>query len=163
MKLIEIEDQFVMDTGAPCPLLIAEDGDLRLIFYSNDENQNDLRQRNNLYDQGIVELKFKLYGFFSFGPPNDETLTGHPYFELDLYPYSFYELLDSDLIAKISTYGRHHHFYNPNAYDKYHHYILTFKEQLFECVARGFEVNTYNETIYHQGLKTLNHIYKDKR
>lgn len=163
MKLIEIQDQFVMDVGAPCPLLITDNGDLRLIFYSNDENSKELRQRNNLHDHGIIELSFKSQSFFSLGPPNDEALEGHPYFELDLNPYSFYELLDSDLIAKISTYGRYHHFYNPNAYDKYHHYILTFKEQLFECVADGFEVNKYNESIYHQGLKTLNHMYKNKR
>ncbi|MBB6127112.1 hypothetical protein [Mucilaginibacter lappiensis] len=161
MKLIEIKDQFVMDVGAPCPLLIADDHNLRLIFYSNDEDQIELRQRDNIYDQGIIELKFIRHNFFSFGPPNDEALNGHPYYELNLGSYSFYELQDSDLIAKISTYGRHHHFYNTRAYEKCHHYILTFKEQLFECVAHGFEVYKHNETtIYHQGLNALNQIYK---
>lgn len=153
MELIEIEGQFQMDVGALSPLLIADEGNLRLIFYSNDEN-------SHLYDPGIIELSFKNHGFFSFGPPNDEALNGHPYYELGLRSYAFYELQDSELIAKISTYSRHHHFYNPNAYDKSHHYILTFKEQLFECVASSFEVYKHPESIYHQGLKALNHIYK---
>ena len=151
-----------MDVGAPCPLLITDEHSLRLIFYSNDENQIELRQRDNIYDQGIIELKFIRHNFFSFGPPNDEALNGHPYYELGLGYYSFYELLDSDLIAKISTYGRHHHFYNPNAYEKSHHYIITFKEQLFECVAHSFEVYKYNDSIYDRGLQALNQLYKDK-
>lgn len=158
MKLIEITDQFVMDVGAPCPLLITDATNLRLIFFADEETEG-LRQRNNLYDQGIIEISFKTHRFFSFGPPNDEALNSHPYYELGLKSYSFYELLDSDLIAKIATYGRYHPYYNPNSYEKSHHYIITFKEQLFECVAKGFEVSKYQEPIYDQGLKTLNRIY----
>ena len=160
MKLIKIEGLFQADPGAPCPLLISDDNNLRLIFYAA-ENP-DLPTEDQIFpNEPIVELIFKRCSYHSFSPPNDGAISGHPYADLGLYSHNFYELTESDLIAKLKTYNRHHTYDNPNVWDKYHHYLLAFKEQLFECIAYDFEVRKSIGNIHHHAQNALNEIYKN--
>ncbi|MDO3626314.1 hypothetical protein [Mucilaginibacter sp. BT774] len=84
MKLIEIENAFKISYGAPCPILLADDHQLRLFFYGGP------------YNNDRIEVRFISSPFFSFSPPNDEALNGHPYYEFGLVSCGFFELLDSD-------------------------------------------------------------------
>lgn len=147
MKLIEIKEDFTISYGALCPVLLSDDYQLRLFFYNNSNNNER------------VELRFMSYSFFSFSPPNDEALNGHPYYELGLVSCGFFELLDSDLINKVKSYGRHHPYYNPKAYDDSHHYIITFKEQLFECIASQHEFETHEMKAYAAAATALNRMF----
>ncbi|MBS1520530.1 MAG: hypothetical protein JST50_06010 [Bacteroidetes bacterium] len=150
MRLIEIKDAFKIDYGAPCPILLADDHHLRLFFYGGPDN-NDR-----------IEVRFISSPFFSFSPPNDEALNGHPYYELGLVSCGFFELLDSDLLNKIKSYGRFHPYYNPSAYDDSHHYIITFKEQLFECIAGKYEVIIHRNKTYDAAASILNDMFNNK-
>jgi hypothetical protein len=144
MKLIEIKD-FEINYGAPCPVLLADDSQLRLFF-----NSRPIGER--------IELSFSVCQFFSFSPPNDEALNGHPYYELGLSSGGFFELLDSDLMFRIKGYNRYHPYNNPNSYNDSHHYIITFKEQLFECVAEGYELTRHQKNAYYTVTDILNQI-----
>jgi len=137
MKLEEI-DLFKIDYGAPSPVLINDGANLQIIFYSDESFENGTF---DFADQRVITLKFDRVSYHSMGPPNDEALNGHPYYELGLQSAGFYKLLNSELIERLNLMNRFHPYYQPNAIDNSQHYIITFKEKVFECVARGFEFN----------------------
>src|SRR5687767_9873261 len=101
MELVEIEGLFLMDSGAPSPVIVSNDNHLYVSFYSSQSTDDPvLKERNFVYDEGAITLKFHLCRHYSFGGPNDETLNGHPYYKLGLRSYSFYEAKESDLVRQ---------------------------------------------------------------
>ena len=154
MKLVLIDDLFRPDDVDPCPLVIAYGSELKLIFYSAELFNAPASEHR----EEVIELKFKSCDYYSLGPPNDEALDGHPYWELGLGSYSFYELLDSDLMVKLKSYNRFHSSNNPDSYKDYHHYILTFKDRLFECVSLAFEVAKHKQKEYDKAFVAIKTI-----
>lgn len=161
MKLIEIKGLFEMDLGSPSPTIISNDSELFIAFYADKENTLATPQeRNTIYDIGIFALKFRVYLKYTFGSPGEETLHGHPYSKLGMKSYSFYELVDSDLIKSLQDIDKVHPDYNPEKWIMYKHYILTFHDNMFECIAQGFEVREENTSLYNQASVMLNEISK---
>jgi hypothetical protein len=159
MKLVLIDDLFRADDVEPGPLVVAHGTWLQVIFYSAELFNAPASEHR----EEVIELKFRYCDYYSLGPPNDEALGGHPYSELGLGPYSFYELLDSDLMVKLKSYNRFHRSNNPDSYRDYHHYILTFKDQLFECVATGFEVVKHKQKAYDKALATIKGLFSPRK
>lgn len=143
MKLIEIKDSFNINYGAPAPLILTNDDSLVLLFYAF--TGNDPTEK-------IVKLNFHLFSTYSFGSPNEEGLYKHRYYDLGLRSGGFYEVTNSDLIKKL--------FGNNEAIDEIvleglHHYILTFHDNTFECIADGFDFSSVDQSIYNRGLEVL--------
>jgi hypothetical protein len=159
MELIEIKGLFEMDSGSPLPIILSNDNELFISFYAERNGGFDEpHQRNSIYDTGIVVLKFKSFLKYSFGLPSNETIQGHPYFKLGLNSFSFYELKSSDLIYSLQKIEKVHPYFNPEKWKEYKHYILTFHDNMFECVAKEFEIAEENTSIYHQVGIMLNEI-----
>lgn len=148
MKIVEIPDIFKMETGAPEPTLLASGSSLTISFYK------DVGTNENVFPCYI--LRFKQVRYHSFGTPNDEALNGHPYYKLGLRSYSFYMIERSDLIEKLQSINSVHPYYNASKWSNLKHYIITFKEQMFECVASEYEIEEYeNSSPNEQVLKLL--------
>jgi len=127
MELIEIKGLFEIDYGSPSPTILSNDSELFIAFYANKGNLSSIPvERNMIYDTGIIALKFKNYLKYTFGIPSNETIQGHPYSKLGMQSCSFYELKNSDFIDSLKNIEKIHPYYNPEAWDKYKHYILTF-------------------------------------
>ena len=160
MKLIEIKGLFEMDTGAPSPMIISNDSELFVAFYANKERTSAIpKERNIRYDTGIFVMKFKGYLKFTLGLPGEETISGHPYRRLGMKSYSFYELKKSDLIKSLQKIEKVHPRYNSENWNMYKHYIITFHDNMFECVAQDFEIREENESIHNQGAILLNELF----
>ncbi len=141
MDLIEFRGLFEMDTGAASPTVLSNDNELFVIFYGDAPRQSDFPQeRNTVYDTGVFVLKFINCLKQTFGMPGDETLRGYRYYALGMRPYSFYELNGSDWIEELRSIDRAHPRFNPDKWTHYKHYIITFHDSMFECVAQGFEI-----------------------
>ena len=159
MELIEIKGLFEMDSGAPSPMIISNDNELFLSFYANKEPISTVpRQRNIRYDVGICVMKFKKYVKFTFGFPGDETIRGHPYRKLGMKSYSFYELKKSDLIKSLQEIDKVHPRHNREKWKMYKHYILTFHDNMFECIAQDFEIREEKVSLYNQAAVLLNEL-----
>lgn len=160
MELIEIKGLFEIDYGAPSPTIFLNDNELLLAFYSDKESLFDFPQeRNAVYDMGIYVLKFKRYIKCVFGIPGDETLYGHPYSKLGMKSCKFYELRNSDLIKSLQDIEKVHPGYRIEKWEGYKHYILTFHDNMFECVAENFEVKESNVSIYSQMSVMLEELF----
>ncbi|NIG55010.1 hypothetical protein [Chitinophaga sp. Cy-1792] len=147
MELIRIEGAFTMDCGAPMPIILSGDNELIVAFFSLNE---DLAAP----DEHVV-IKFKRCIKYIFGTPGNETLHGHPYYKLGLRSCSFYQLKGSDLIQETDRIESVHPAYKPGVPGNQKHYILTFHDNMFECIAAGYEVLTKNEDYYNQALTLL--------
>lgn len=159
MKLIEVKDLFEMDCGSPSPIQISNDNELFIAFYADKQSSSAISQeRNTIYDTSVCTLKFNMYLKYSFGIPGDETIHGHPYSKLGMESYSFYELKNSDLIKSLQDIDQVHPQYNLKKWKMYKHYILTFHDNMFECIAQGFEIREENTSLYNQAAIMLNQL-----
>ncbi|MBD1432702.1 hypothetical protein H8B06_07700 [Sphingobacterium sp. DN00404] len=159
MELIEIKGLFEMDFGSPSPTILSNDNELFIAFYADRQNSSTIPQeRNIIHDTGIFALKFKVYLKYAFGLPGEETIQGHPYSKLGMKSYSFYELKNSELIKSLQDIEKVHPQYNPKKWEMYRHYILTFHDNMFECIAQDFEIREENTSLYNQAAVMLNEL-----
>ena len=159
MELIEIKGLFEMDYGAPSPTILSNDNELFIAFYADKESTSIIPQeRNTIYDTGIFALKFKQYLKYTFGIPGNETIPGHPYSKLGMRSCSFYELKNSDLIQSLQDIEKVHPQYSAEKWKMYKHYILTFHDNMFECIAQDFEIREENTSLYNQATVMLNEL-----
>lgn len=160
MKLNEISGLISIDVGAPTPTIISNDSNLYIMFYAgrSDSNAEVLQERNSVYDKGIYILKFNLFLKYNFGIPGNEIIIGHPYAKLGLQSYAFYELEDSDWIKELMEIESVHPYFNKDKWIGYKHYILTFHDNMFECIARDFEIREKTTSIYEQASIITNEI-----
>lgn len=159
MELVEIKGLFEMDTGSPSPMVISNDNALFVIFYSDGQIVEALpQQRNTVYDTGICILKFNGCIKYSFGMPGDETIVGHPYSTMGMQSYSFYQMKNSKWIRKLQDIDRVHPSYSQDKWKIYNHYIITFHDNMFECVSKDFEIREEPVSVYHQAASILNEL-----
>ena len=98
-------------------------------------------------DREVAIVRFQAPYSHSFGPPNDEALADHALRSHGLKPYSWFEVLDSSLIQSLERMNSHHPQHRPERFRAYHHYIATFHDSTFECVARGLDVQLHRGSI----------------
>lgn len=148
MKLIEKNGFFNIDYGAPLPIIISSDNDLYISFYVDDSSETEFKEKR-------LVMKFNLCLKYTFGMPGNETIYGHSYSKLGLESGAFYELKNSDLIEQLKEIDKIHSYYNHDKWKMYKHYILTFHDNMFECVAIDFEILKEDES---QLKEILNNI-----
>jgi hypothetical protein len=134
MEIKELENLDI-NVGAPLPIVIWNERDAFVRFFTNNEK--------------AIIVKFKSADC-RFGSPGDETISGHPYYKIGMESYSFYELINSDWIDQIIKIDSIHPSHNPERWKDYKHYILTFHDSIFECIAKGFEVKEDDSLLYGQ-------------
>jgi hypothetical protein len=89
---------------------------------------------------GEAEVRFGGVSIFKLGWPNDEVLNTHPLWERGLVPYAFQEVFKSDWVADLERANSIHPGHLPGMFDNSRHFIVTFKDETFECLARTLDV-----------------------
>jgi len=151
VTLEEIGTKYPINIGTPEPKILCNDINLILLFYIDlldlPKITNKIKQRAGESDTGIAIMKFKKNYIYKYGVPNDEVLDGHPYYKLGLEHYSFFKVNDSDWIKEIKRIESHHPYSDENSFDDLNHYIITFKDNTFECVAEDYNVEYSIDTM----------------
>ncbi len=137
MELVEVIPKLNISVGAPLPLIIANDFMLSLIFLGDEIKAAD---GNNLLEP-VYLLKFIKPRSHRFGAPSNETIHGHPYYPLGLFSHSFFQLKESDWLEQLKTINKIHPYYDEQRWTKAKHFIITFHDKMFECIAEGYEVS----------------------
>jgi len=140
MKLKKVDSLLFIDVGAPEPLILCDEHKLSLLYYyekdANDNSvQKDLPSERNKNDTGVAVVSFKNVFIHKFGFPNDEALNAHPYYSLGLTSYSMFELHQSDWVDRIVK------LVAVNGHRSLKHYIITFKDSTFECIAKDVAID----------------------
>jgi hypothetical protein len=125
-QVVELTDFPQQSAGAPMPLLLAQDGELVLAYELSDSET-----------EYFAIVAFDGVATHRFGPPNDETLEGHPLYGKGLESYGVYEVQSSSWIRALERMNRVHPAHRSAVFSRYRHFIFTFHDTMLECVARG--------------------------
>jgi hypothetical protein len=110
-KVIECRDIPSPNTGAPLPMVIANE--YRCVL---------------AYEVSYDETRYAIAVFggnFYFGGPNDEALRGHPLASRGLHAYAAFEVENSSWIRLMEIRNRIHPHHNPERFSKLKHIIIT--------------------------------------
>jgi hypothetical protein len=95
----------------------------------------------NAVDGGIVVVRFIGAIKSQFGYPNDEALGGHPLYRCGLRHYGVFEVEESSWLEQTREQNR---VCFPDADwfgDGLHHFVFTFHDGTFECLAKEIKVS----------------------
>lgn len=128
--VVQLLDVPVIETGAPHPCVLATEQLLELRYFIGQSPDRDR----------IARIRFQSSIAHFFGPPNDETLHGHPLYGRGLEWYAGFEVIDSSWLRSLEADNRVHDRHNPEQYRAYRHFIFAFHDSTFECIAKGYQV-----------------------
>ncbi|HEX3135520.1 MAG TPA: hypothetical protein VHX44_18295 [Planctomycetota bacterium] len=131
--------------GAPLPVVVASEHVLSVVFYlqQTDPSRDGTSCRvvsSDTDDEPVGVASFDGVCAHFFGPPNDEAFAGHPLSERGLKPYGAFEVFSSSWIRNLQKMNAVHPYHRPERFASLRHFILTFHDSIFECVARGYRV-----------------------
>jgi hypothetical protein len=109
--------------GAPMPQILANDVSLLLAYETAPGGE----------EYAIVKFIWPRAHYF--GSPNDETMRGHPLAERGLTPYGVFEVRNSSWIRALEQMNRVHPNHNASRFRVLRHFVFTFHDNTFECVA----------------------------
>jgi hypothetical protein len=89
----------------------------------------------------LAVLLFRHSTAIMFGPPCDETFSGHPLFARGLLPYGAFEVAGSSWLRSLERMNRVHRSHVTESFMAgKRHVILTFHDSTFECICKGVEL-----------------------
>jgi hypothetical protein len=145
VKLLELKNVPQSSVGAPCPVLLADEHHVFLAYFLqvSDSNWDGSSVRvvsPESKDEPVALVSFNTPYVHYFGPPNDEAISGHPLFKIGLKPYSVFEVINSLWIDEIEKMNSVHSYHNKDRFSSLKHFIFSFHDSVFECVAESFSV-----------------------
>lgn len=131
--------------GAPIPLVIASEQALFIAFYldGRDPDWDGTTCKvvtPDTEDEAVAVVCFSGASAHFFGPPNDEAFRGHPLAGRGLRPYGAFEVFSSSWVRALERMNSVHPYHRPERFADCRHFILTFHDSIFECVADNYTV-----------------------
>lgn len=130
--VLEVDDVPKPRGGAPMPLVLADDNLLVLSYFVADRSPD----ADDSVRAAIVQFNLPLIHLF--GPPNDEAIKGHPLWRRGLNSYAAYRVEESSLLRRLAAMNSVHPRNDASAFGRFHHYIVTFEDSTFECIAQSY-------------------------
>ena len=158
MRIEQVDVPFQIDIGAPNPIILADELNVYLTFYVQEFDPNwdgSYIKVRTIDDEGIVTIKFQRVFQYKFGSPNDEAISGHPYYKLGLQPYSVQIVHDSDWIKELISMNSVHPYHNPKIFENAIHYIFFFHDNCFEIVCEKFELDPESKSTMSDEIKRI--------
>jgi len=93
----------------------------------------------------VVLVTFDAYAH-SFGPPDEEALEAHPLFARGLDYHQAFEVRNSSWIRSLERMNRVQMWHDAAEFTRYRHFIVTFQDATFECIAESFRVSGHTGT-----------------
>ncbi|WP_282610326.1 hypothetical protein [Pelagibius sp. Alg239-R121] len=143
-RVVELTDIPRMESGAPLPKLVTNEDGLDLIYLLDEPDPNWDGSTATMVSPDTERAKIACIRFDAtwahmLGPPNDEALAGHPLARRGLSHYAVFEILHSSWVRSLERMNAVHPNHSPEMFANLRHFIFTFHDETFECVARGYK------------------------
>jgi len=152
-KAVKLEGVPQPSAGSPSPVVVSDDHTL-LLAYNIQRGEPRLQagevltdSDNSVFAEEVAIVEFRNYLSYSFGSPNDEALNGHPLYGRGLENYAVFEVIESSWIKELEKRNSVHPMHSPQAFQSLHHYVFTFHDSTFECVAPRSEISRHREPL----------------
>lgn len=140
-------------TGAPLPLVLADEHALLLAYLANVPDPNWDGSYVHVVGpetegRTVAVVEFEFATAHLFGPPNDEAFGGHPLARRGLCPYGAFEVVDSSWIRKQERMNAIHPRHDRALFlENRRHFVFTFHDSTFECIARDYAIEVRRGTL----------------
>ncbi len=143
--VVESQEFPHFSVGAPCPAIIATEHEIKLVYYLSKTIANWDGLNAKRVDPAVTEnycgiIIFSQILAHMMGEPNDEALSGHRLYERGLGAYRVFEIHNSSWIDLYRRMNSVHPSHSDALFDGYKHFVFTFKDSCFECIAKKFDV-----------------------
>jgi hypothetical protein len=153
-KLLELREIPQSSVGAPIPMLVASEFEVALVFYLQDAPTD----WDSCEGELLAVVSFRPCYSHMFGPPNDEAIAGHPLAARGLSPYGAFRVENSSWLRRLEQMNTVHPDHKPDRFARLNHYIFTFHDSTFECLASEFTVVTSVGSARDGLMQAIRHI-----
>lgn len=133
------------DPGAPLPVIISGDHIVQLAYIVCARDAVGVVAETD--EPLFARVSFQRPVAHMFGPPNDEAFGGHPLASRGLRPYGVYEVAGSSWIRALERMNAFHPRHSPALFGGLRHFIFSFHDSTFECVARDLRVDAFSGSL----------------
>jgi hypothetical protein len=130
------------DPGAPLPLVLSDEFTTLVAYVVPNAMADELAPlTDGVPEDGETMAVVRFVGRCAhmFGPPNDEAFAGHPLASRGLRPYGAFRVQNSSWLRGLERMNAVHPHHNPERFQNLKHFVLSFHDSTFECIARGAE------------------------
>jgi hypothetical protein len=161
---VVLDYPYPWDTGAPLPHVISDGQRTILIYYINEHNPKWDPASMKIIDLqtghgDITALaEFTNCYNYKFGGINDEVINGHPLHEHGLEAYEAHVIINSEWLKNQEKINSVHTNYSHNLWETRKHFIFTFHDEMFECIADGYKVEIFKgriRSVFSEATKRL--------
>jgi hypothetical protein len=148
-KVVELKDVPQFSVGSPMPILLCDEQKtyLSYLIHYEIDYENPKPEYFERKGEAIAIVEFELCSNKRFGSPNDEAINGHPLYSIGLGSYGVYEIQNSSWLRQLEIMNRVHHNHRPETFEKYKHFIFTFHDSMFECIAQSFKIDIHSGSL----------------
>lgn len=131
------------EPNAPMPHVLASEGQTYLMY---------VVQEDANWDGTSAKLSIALVNFidcyaWKYGGPNVDVLSGHPLWGRGLEPNAAHVIAHSRWLAQEEKINQVHPNYNPDRWKTWKHYLLSFRDETFECVASDYQIELFRASL----------------
>ncbi len=150
-RVVPIKD-IPSSVGAPNPVILSDEFVTVVAFYL----QDTLDDWDGTYvrivsreteAEPLALVRFSYCYASMFGAPNDEAFAGHPLADRGLKPYGAFLIENSSWIRQLEQMNSVHPFHKAERFLTRKHYVLSFHDSTFECMADGYTVELHEGSI----------------
>jgi hypothetical protein len=149
--LVELNGVPQSSVGSPEPVVISDEHLTFLAYVVEGKPEWDTRVLTEsdlaIFVERVALVEFLRCRSYMFGSPNDEAIHGHPLYMRGLKPYSVFEVQKSTWIRQLEQMNSVHPRHNPNSFQSLHHYVFTFHDSTFECIAEGHQITEHEKSM----------------
>lgn len=151
-SVIELTDVPQSSVGAPLPVVLSDEFKILLAYIvqepSGEWDGTTVRVIDaETSDEPLALVEFEYYSSYMFGAPNDEAFSGHPLAARGLRPYGAFRIANSSWVRQLERMNSVHPYHQPERFAELNHFVFTFHDSTFECVARSFTVSEHQGTL----------------
>jgi hypothetical protein len=162
-QVVELKDIPQSSVGAPCPMIIGDEGHLAVIFYHEGRNEDwDGKTVRVVGPESSGEphavVRFQNASAYYHGAPNDEAFSGHPLYKKGLHSYAAFEIMNSSWRHRLMEMNRVHPPHSDGSFASVRHFVLAFHDTTFECLAEGYTFTTGEGRILSAAGELLNEL-----
>jgi hypothetical protein len=151
-RIVLLEDIPQSSVGAPIPVVLSDELVTIVAFYLQDapdvwDGTSVRIVSSETEGEPLALIRFSLCYASMFGPPNDEAFEGHPLANRGLRPYGAFVIENSSWIRRLEQMNSVHLHHKPERFWARKHYVLSFHDSTFECVADGYTIELHDSSI----------------
>lgn len=161
-RVIDWEPEW--DMGAPIPQVLSKGHKTYLIYYIDepdpewDGTYTTMIDHTSDHTYPLALVEFNICQSYKFGIVNDEASHGHPLADKGLGVYQANIIENSKWIKEIKNIHKVHPRFDEKHWARYKHYLLFFKDDIFEIIADGYSIEVHNTTFLDLSLEVAKRL-----